>query len=241
MIGRVFPRFLSVRFYAIGAANPTLIGHFRAPLSGWGSLREELASYYDRPEESFGASEVYWNGDEDSAEVVTMDGRILGAIDRPVSQADVATIWGVDRVQKRAFMNRIRSLRHIEGYMLPELSPRQQSEFVRDPLQYFLNADDDQSDAIMREVEKRQIGEKVSDWRTNFSTPAIPEQGRPSFELKAEGYSSAKKPVTAKPPRAKKAKPKVDGQREMLLPISGKKAAGEKKATQGSMPGRKAG
>ena len=37
-----------------------------------------------------------------------------------------------------------------------------------------------------------------------------------------------KKPPTAKAPRAKKAKPRVEGQREMLLPISGKKTEDEK-------------
>ena len=54
------------------------------------------------------------------------------------------------------FINRLRSLFNIDGYKLPELSWRQQHNFVCDPVRYFIQADDEQQAAIWREVEKRQ-------------------------------------------------------------------------------------
>ena len=134
-------------------------------------------------------------------------------------------------MQKRAFINRIRSLFNIDGYTLPELTGQQQLEFLHDPVRYFLNTDEDQSDAIMREVESRQRGE-VSVLRSDLSTPAgVDHLAAQSLanELEDNGeLKVVKKPATAKAPRAKKAKPRVEGQREMLLPISGKKTEEEK-------------
>jgi hypothetical protein len=130
---------------------------------------------------------------------------------------------------KRAFVNRIRSLFNIDGYLLPELTSQARLEFLRDPVRYFLNTDDAQSHAIMREVESRQTGES-SDFSTLFSVdaPAAPSLAKEedNAELKA-----VEKPATAKAPRGTKAKPRVEGQREMLLPISGKKTE-EKKPVQ---------
>ena len=55
-----------------------------------------------------------------------------------------------------SFQNRIRSLSNIDGYLLPELSQDEQAAFLRDPVGFFLRANDAQADAIFREVERRQ-------------------------------------------------------------------------------------
>lgn len=55
------------------------------------------------------------------------------------------------------FMNRLRSMFNIDGYLLPELSQDEQREFVREPIKYLINrADKPQALAIWRELEKRQ-------------------------------------------------------------------------------------
>lgn len=59
-------------------------------------------------------------------------------------------------MEKHEFHNRIRSLFNINGNLLPELTAEQQREFVADPVRYFISTDREQSDAIWREVEKRQ-------------------------------------------------------------------------------------
>ena len=102
-------------------------------------------------------------------------------------------------MEKRAFVNRIRSLFNIERDVLPELTHQQQLDFVRNPVRFLLESDELQSDAIMREIERRQ-------------TPA-------------ERIVSRKPatPAAAKVARSKKAKRKVEGQTEMLLPIPGGK------------------
>jgi len=98
-------------------------------------------------------------------------------------------------MEKRAFINRIRSLYNIDGIELPELTLAQQSDFLRDPVGFFLRTGEAQSDAIMREVERRQSRD-VSE-------------------------------VNVRASKSKKTKPKIDGQREMLLPIPGMKTVGE--------------
>lgn len=57
---------------------------------------------------------------------------------------------------KAAFLNMLRSLFNIDGYKLPELTAEQQAAFVRDPVRYLISTDKAQSDAIFREVMKRQ-------------------------------------------------------------------------------------
>jgi hypothetical protein len=54
----------------------------------------------------------------------------------------------------REFSNRLRSLFNIDGDLLPELTPEEQIAFVRDPVRYFIKAND--TAAIWREIEKRQ-------------------------------------------------------------------------------------
>lgn len=60
-------------------------------------------------------------------------------------------------MDKSDFLNRVRSLFNIDGYLLPELTREQQGEFLREPVRYFISTDKAQSDAIWREVEKRQV------------------------------------------------------------------------------------
>lgn len=59
-------------------------------------------------------------------------------------------------MEKHEFRNRLRSLFNIDGPLLPELTTQQQRQFEDDPVRYFMRADREQSDAIWREVEKRQ-------------------------------------------------------------------------------------
>ncbi len=59
-------------------------------------------------------------------------------------------------MDKSQFLNCLRSLHNIDGYQLPELNWGQQLDFVQRPVKYFIQADDEQQDAIWREVEKRQ-------------------------------------------------------------------------------------
>ena len=154
-------------FYAIDSDSPTIRAYPRSSFHAWSALSAALANHYGVDAESIHAAEAYWNGDSEFAEVVKLDGRIVGAVDRPISSADVAAIGRAGLMEKKSFINRIRSLFNIDGYTLPELTREQQSEFLRDPVRYFLNTDEAQSDAIMREVENRQKGE-VADPRSGF-------------------------------------------------------------------------
>jgi len=204
-------------------------------LHGWSSLSAALANHYGADPESFSTTEAYWNGNRDYAELVTLDGRILGAVDRPISTADVAAIRGVRSMQKMAFLNRIRSLFNIDGYALPELGSEQQLKFLRDPVRYFLNADEAESDAIMREVESRQKSEVAG---AAGEIPAA-ASGAALAARSQDGRSSAGAPAAAKARKAKKAKIRVEGQAEMLLPIPGGKI--EEKGAKAPAPRRKAG
>jgi hypothetical protein len=180
-------------------------------------FREELSAYYGEDPESFKVVEATWNHDDEYAEVVILNGRIVGAIDRPLSQKDVAAIWGVDQMEKRTFINRIRSLYSIDGDRLPELTREQQATFLANPVRFLLEANEAQSDAIMREVEARQI----------------PVSRRP--ELAAQPVAEAKPELSktsVKAKRKKKPAPRVEGKREMLLPITGGAGAGDTKAAE---------
>jgi hypothetical protein len=63
----------------------------------------------------------------------------------------------VAMIDQRLFTNCVRSLFNIDGYLLPELTRDQQSQFLRDPVRYFIGTDKAQQDAIFREVSKRQV------------------------------------------------------------------------------------
>lgn len=60
-------------------------------------------------------------------------------------------------MEQHDFINRLRSLFNIDGYLLPELTSEQQAEFLANPVRYFMGADDRQADAIWREIERRQL------------------------------------------------------------------------------------
>ncbi len=82
-------------FFALGRPEPTLtvihVGFFGV----WTAMRAELADYYDEDAELFRIVEASWNADEEYAELVTLNGRIIGALDHALTQDDVAAIWGV--------------------------------------------------------------------------------------------------------------------------------------------------
>ena len=57
---------------------------------------------------------------------------------------------------KLSFLNHVRGLFNIDGFLLPELTQEQQRQFVSDPVRYFIRTDRTQSDAIWRELAARQ-------------------------------------------------------------------------------------
>jgi hypothetical protein len=216
---------MNAAFYALDHAKPTLTVSHVGFFDVWAAMKAELSGYYEEDVESFRTIEAAWSGDDEYAEVVTLNGRIVGALDRPLTQEHVAAIWGVNRMEKRAFINRIRSLYNIDGDLLPELTREQQSRFLANPVRFFLEANEAQSDAIMREIDARQ----------NFAARRVEAAPQNTGEIGRE----AKKPTVAKAARKKKPVPRVDGQRELLLPITG---GGGKAAAQAQAPaGRKAG
>src|ERR1017187_9332259 len=72
------------------------------------------------------------------------------------------------------FINRLRSLYNIDHNMLPELTDKQWPEFRDNPPRYLTHTDKNQSDAILREVEKRQTL----------------LQNKPNFDITLEGKSA---------------------------------------------------
>jgi hypothetical protein len=195
---------MNAAFYALNQAKPTLTVSHGSFFDVWTAMVAELAGYYGEDVESFRTIEASWSSDDEYAEFVTLNGRIVGALDRPLLQDDLAAIWGVNRMEKRALINRIRSLYNIDGDLLPELTREEQSKFLADPVRYFFDANDAQTDAIMREIEVRQ------------NTAA-----RADFAAADQTILEANKPPVTKAPRKKKSAPRVDGQRELLLPIKG--------------------
>jgi hypothetical protein len=69
--------------------------------------------------------------------------------------ANTGSVARSERV-KRLFLNRVRSLFNIDGFLLPELDRAEQHTFTRDPVRYLMGAEDGKAAAIWREVEKRQ-------------------------------------------------------------------------------------
>jgi hypothetical protein len=212
---------MDVRYYDVGRPAPAVTVRNVRFFDLWTALTGELADYYGEKPDSFALAEKTWNRDDEYAEVVTLNGRIVGALHRPITPQDVAAIWGVKQVEKRAFINRIRSLYNIDGDQLPELAREQQSNFLADPVRFLLNANEAQSDAIMREIEGRQ------------------RQVEPVAKKAVETAAESNKATAAKAGRKKKAAPRIDGQRELLLPITG--GAGAATVRAKAAPGRKAG
>lgn len=71
------------------------------------------------------------------------------------------------------FLNRLRTLFNIDGYLLPELTAEQQAEFVRDPVRYLIRTDKDQTLAIWREVERRQTDKVTEEFLDRSARCAI--------------------------------------------------------------------
>jgi hypothetical protein len=82
--------------------KPTLTVSHVSFFDVWTAIVAELAGYYGKDAESFHTSDASWNDDDQYADGVTLNGRIVGALDRPLTQEDVATIFGVNRMEKRA-------------------------------------------------------------------------------------------------------------------------------------------
>lgn len=59
-------------------------------------------------------------------------------------------------IDQTTFTNMLRSLFNIDFNQLPELTGRNQHDFFRDPVRYFIGTDETQKGAIFREVMKRQ-------------------------------------------------------------------------------------
>lgn len=62
----------------------------------------------------------------------------------------------LDAQVKRMFLNRLRSLFNIDRHMLPELSEDEWRQYRGSPVNYLMRASDAQTDAIWREIERRQ-------------------------------------------------------------------------------------
>jgi DNA end-binding protein Ku len=98
--------------------------------------------------------------------------------------------------------------------------------------------------AVLEMLKQKQDGLPASTVKAFAPSRAVPdlmEAFRQSLAsvIAAESANDQSKPVkTTKP---KKPKPKVEGQREMLLPIAGGKAEAEAKPAKASTPRRKAG
>jgi DNA end-binding protein Ku len=98
--------------------------------------------------------------------------------------------------------------------------------------------------AVLEMLKKKQDGLPASTVKAFAPPRAVPdlmEAFRQSLAsvIAAESANDQSKPVkTTKP---KKPKPKIEGQREMLLPIAGGKAEAEAKPAKASTPRRKAG
>jgi len=61
----------------------------------WASLREALARELDLSEDDLKTFEAYWGGeygDDDGAELVTYEGRLIGAINRQLTREEYALI-----------------------------------------------------------------------------------------------------------------------------------------------------
>lgn len=65
-------------------------------------------------------------------------------------------------MEKSEFLNRLRTLFNIDGDEMDELSEQQQLRFVDDPARYLIRANEKHSDAIWREIEKRQHQRKAA-------------------------------------------------------------------------------
>jgi hypothetical protein len=76
---------LATTFYAIDSDSPTIRTYPRSWFHAWSALSAALADHYGADAESISTAEAYWNGDREYAELVTLDGRIVGALNRPIS------------------------------------------------------------------------------------------------------------------------------------------------------------
>jgi DNA end-binding protein Ku len=100
--------------------------------------------------------------------------------------------------------------------------------------------------AVLQMLDKKKAGLPAAPVRAFAPPRNVPdlfEAFRQSLAMEAAANDAAKPAEPVKASKPKKAKPRVEGQKEMLLPIAGKKAPEEKKPIQASTqrPRQKAG
>jgi DNA end-binding protein Ku len=88
--------------------------------------------------------------------------------------------------------------------------------------------EDEYEDALKELLRKKQKGEKIEQPKERAPSNVINLMDALRNSLKAEGGPSAREPSTRS---AKKGRKRIEGQREMLLPIAGKKAKETAKRT----------
>jgi hypothetical protein len=59
--------------------------------------------------------------------------------------------------QLHAFRDQLKRMAFIDGVMLPELTPYQQTCFMDDPVKYFVRANDEHAAAIWREMQRTHL------------------------------------------------------------------------------------
>lgn len=93
-----YPFTPSLTFHPVGrrAEIGTLRAFHHADRRGWSLLRARLAALLDvEDDERITETDVYWggeHGDENSVEVVMLDGAIIGTLDKPIDDAELAAI-----------------------------------------------------------------------------------------------------------------------------------------------------
>jgi hypothetical protein len=88
-----------IRFYPTDDASALATGS--RSFAPWFDLRDAMASWYGYDADDLRTREAYFGGeygDDDSREIVTYRGRIIGAIDQPITSAQVAEIEAAERV-----------------------------------------------------------------------------------------------------------------------------------------------
>ena len=84
------------------------------------------------------------------------DKMMRGALSAPPPKAESTKPRRSKKRKTTTKENRLRSLYNIDADRIPELTPAQWTRFRDDPPRYLTRADDEQSTAIWREVERRQ-------------------------------------------------------------------------------------
>ena len=63
---------------------------------GWFFLKRDLATHFDCIEDAVDSFDVYWGGehdDENSIDVITVDGKVVASFDRPLTDDELVAIY----------------------------------------------------------------------------------------------------------------------------------------------------